>query len=51
VQAYRAQLAVYARALADATGLSVSRCVLVFCRQDGAVQAEVTVEGRVIRSP
>ena len=51
VQAYRAQLAVYARALADATRLSVSRCVLVFCRQDGAVEAEVTVEGRVIRSP
>ena len=41
VQAYQAQLAVYARALADATGERVSRCVLVFCREDGAVEREV----------
>lgn len=41
VQAYQAQLAVYARALADATGERVSRCVLVFCREGGAVEREV----------
>ncbi len=41
VRAYQAQLAVYARALADATGDTVSRCALVFCREDGAVERDV----------
>lgn len=41
VQAYRTQLAVYARALADATGDRIARCVLVFCREDAAVEADV----------
>ena len=41
VQAYQTQLAVYARALADATGDRISRCVLVFCREDGAVERDV----------
>lgn len=45
VQAYRAQLAVYARALAEATGEHVSRGVLVFCREDGAVEREVVLGG------
>ena len=41
VLAYQTQLAIYARALADATGHRVSRCVLVFCREDGAVERDV----------
>ena len=41
IQAYETQLAVYARALADATGERVSRCELVFCREYGAVEREV----------
>ena len=45
VQAYRTQLAVYAQALADATGDRISRCVLVFCREDGAVEADVPLPG------
>jgi ATP-dependent helicase/nuclease subunit A len=51
VQAYRAQLAVYARALAEATGEQVSRGVLVFCREDGAVEREVGMGGRLTRPP
>ena len=35
VAAYRRQLAVYATALTDATGLAVARRVLVFCREQG----------------
>jgi ATP-dependent helicase/nuclease subunit A len=41
VLAYQTQLAVYARALADATNTPISRCVLVFCREDGAVERDV----------
>jgi len=39
--AYQKQLAVYAAALGDATGLDVARRVLVFCREDGAIEVEV----------
>ena len=35
VAAFRRQLAVYARALTDATGLAVARRVLVFRRERG----------------
>lgn len=39
--AYQKQLAVYAAALTDATGQRVARRVLVFCREDGAIEVEV----------
>ena len=35
IAAYQRQLAIYGKALADATGRPVSRRVLVFCRPDG----------------
>jgi len=38
---YHKQLAVYAAALGDATGLTVTRRVLVFCREGDAVEVEV----------
>ena len=42
LDAYRRQLAVYATALTDATGLTVARRVLVFCREHGpAVEYDV----------
>jgi ATP-dependent exoDNAse (exonuclease V) beta subunit len=41
LEAYRRQLAVYAAALADATGVKVARRVLGFCREDPAQQVEV----------
>ncbi len=41
IAAYRKQLAVYAVALADATGMEVGRRVLVFCREGDAVEVEV----------
>ena len=41
LEAYQKQLAVYASALRDATGLQVGRRVLVFCREGGAQEVEV----------
>ena len=41
LEAYQKQLAVYAAALADATGVKVGRRVLVFCREGGAIEREV----------
>ena len=41
LEAYQKQLAVYAAALADATGLQVARRVLVFCREEGAIEVAV----------
>lgn len=41
IAAYRKQLAVYAAALADATGMVVGRRVLVFCREAEAVEVRV----------
>ncbi|WP_129664631.1 UvrD-helicase domain-containing protein [Phytoactinopolyspora endophytica] len=38
VAAYETQLNVYARAVADATGEQVNRCVLLFLRPSGAVE-------------
>lgn len=38
IPAYQRQLAVYAAALGEATGERVSRGVLVFCRETGAVE-------------
>lgn len=41
LEAYQKQLAVYAAALADATGLQVARRVLVFCREEGSIEVAV----------
>ncbi len=41
LEAYRVQLAVYARVLAEAAGRSVSRGVLVFCREGEDEEVEL----------
>ena len=41
LEVYQKQLGVYAAALADATGLQVARRVLVFCREEGAIEVAV----------